>query len=364
MDDGVGSDDSAAADDSVGSDDTGSTEPDTQPTLGPNADDTPLDEPDAQSPTSEASDASTSGSSSSMTDTVSSSEPLDGGAGDGPSLTSGSDGGLCSALGLPGCTVTDPVTELPDATLPDECPDVDQSLRGSCGCGFEPSPLCEELAQGLVHRYSFDGTGTTVVDSVGDADGFTVDVELDGSGELDLDGQSAHAQLPAGISSEFQDATFEAWVTWYGGDNNQRILNFGTPDPSDGAPLEYISLTPSSGNTPGLTFAYRTDPDISGISLRAPDPLPESTMQHVTVAFDGSGGTVRLYQGSELLISDTTTDNLQSLADEVNYLGRALYSGYPFLQARIYEFRIYGVALSTEQVQKSDELGPDATISF
>ena len=80
------------------------------------------------------------------------------------------------------------------------------------GMGPEPStggtaggpdcPLCE-LQATLIHRYSFNGTGTEATDSVGNAHGTIVDASLDGSGSLTLDGsaESQYVDLPDRIVS-------------------------------------------------------------------------------------------------------------------------------------------------------------------
>src|SRR5437868_15326311 len=71
---------------------------------------------------------------------------------------------------------------------------------------------------GLVHRYSFDGVGMTVVDSIGSADGTVVGAALTGQGTLSLVGSTgADAQyviLPSRLLRDLHDATFEAWINW------------------------------------------------------------------------------------------------------------------------------------------------------
>ena len=79
------------------------------------------------------------------------------------------------------------------------------------------SGACEPPLGSLVHRYSFDGTGTSVIDSVGGANGNLVGgATLDGSGVLTLpgnrDGQpDQYLNLPNGIISKLDGVTIDCW---------------------------------------------------------------------------------------------------------------------------------------------------------
>src|SRR6266542_1829695 len=67
--------------------------------------------------------------------------------------------------------------------------------------GCSNATLCSILKSALVHRYSFDGTGTVATDSVGAAHGTVVNAELAGDGTVVLDGASSdqYVDLPNGI---------------------------------------------------------------------------------------------------------------------------------------------------------------------
>src|SRR3982751_4931574 len=117
---------------------------------------------------------------------------------------------------------------------------------------------------GLVHRYSFDGVGTTVLDAIGDADGTVVGASLTGQGTLTLVGltgdQAQYVDLPHGLLRELHDATFEAWINWAGSAAHdgtrtpwQRIFDFGEgttgiegEQASGGDALSYLFLTPQT----------------------------------------------------------------------------------------------------------------------
>lgn len=127
-----------------------------------------------------------------------------------------------------------------DAQLPDECPDdPDKSVPGTCGCGIPDTDVgdtasCTGLIDALVRRYRFEGSGTTIVDSIGDANG-TTNATLSGDGTLTLSGGSSdeYAILPERILSSLSAATVEFWITWQGGNQRQRLLSFGTAVPTE-----------------------------------------------------------------------------------------------------------------------------------
>ena len=106
---------------------------------------------------------------------------------------------------------------------------------------------------GLVHRYSFDeAPGTTIAgDFYGGADGTLMGgANFTGGGDILFDGASGYVNLPNGIISALNDATFEAWVTWSAGAGNwQRIFDFGNSlggEDTSGVGSAYIFFTPRS----------------------------------------------------------------------------------------------------------------------
>jgi hypothetical protein len=118
-----------------------------------------------------------------------------------------------------------------DAAVIDDCPnDATKTAPGLCGCGIPEN--CAGLISALAHRYRFEGTGTTVVDSVGTAHGKTA-AALTGTGSLALAGtSSSYATLPAGLVSASSGATVEFWLTWSGGSRRQKVVSFGTATPT------------------------------------------------------------------------------------------------------------------------------------
>src|SRR5690606_1802938 len=181
-----------------------------------------------------------------------------------------------------------PVNDIPDAggAQLDECPEhPSQFTSGPCGCGFPLDLSCDVFKSHLIHRYSFESIGTDVIDSIRGANGRAIDASLDGSGAIEFNGRGSYVELPNELFSGLARASFEVWVRWDGGDENQRVFNFGTPgNDNDGTPSSYLSLSPSSGDRDRVTVQFRTDNNERGERLYGSDSLSRDVVQHVVVA--------------------------------------------------------------------------------
>ncbi len=241
----------------------------------------------------------------------------------------------------------------------DECPNHEQSEKGSCGCGHAPHPLCESLIGALVHRYPFVFPSNQqppylVDDSVGSADAKAFESRLEDDGALLLEGDQAYIELPAGIVSPLTEATFELWLRWSGGDTNQRILNFGRAPDGNDTPENFLSISPKSSNGV-LSVQFRTDPDDRGDRLETDAALSTDSLEHITLVVRPN--QLLLYLNGEVAQTASTPHRLDQLDDTENWLGRALYGEYPRYNGALYEFRIFGRALSAEEIRKAHEVG-------
>jgi hypothetical protein len=106
----------------------------------------------------------------------------------------------------------------------DACPNDDDKLApGKCGCGVPES--CTALKDALAHRYSFNQTGSTIVDSVGTRNGTLVGATAS-MGKVVFNGTAtSYLDLPNGTISGLRNASFEIWLVWGGGAPWQRIFD-------------------------------------------------------------------------------------------------------------------------------------------
>src|SRR5690606_1691006 len=94
------------------------------------------------------------------------------------------------------------------------------------------------------------------VDSIGSANGTLVNGAVQGGGIATFDGVDQYMELPAGMTSALTNATFEFWFTWNGGDDYQRLMDFGdtTGSPTVGNSYLYLAVS-KTDEGPGSGFS-------------------------------------------------------------------------------------------------------------
>jgi len=241
---------------------------------------------------------------------------------------------------------------------------------GTIGEGGAPAgPGTCAGSQSLVHRYTFDGTGTVVTDSKGGPDGAVVGAMLTGDGAVTLAGRMSgqYVDLPNGILSALDSTTIEAWLTWSGGYEWQRIFDFGDDqtgvEGSQGSGSTYLFLTPRITDDGGalVRVAYQRT-SYPEVQLDATRTLPMGTLTHVAVTFDAQTETLAVYIDGQLenaLVMNAVPIRLSMINDINNWLGRSQYAADPDLGATIEEFRIYARALDATELAASFDAGPN-----
>jgi hypothetical protein len=267
-------------------------------------------------------------------------------------------------------------------------------LLASCSpnvlVGVDPCAPGTVECPGLVHRYSFDGVGTTVLDAIGSADGAVVGAALTGNGTLTLVGftgdQAQYVVLPRGLLRPLRDATFEAWINWAGSAAHdgtrtpwQRIFDFGEgtngiegEQAAASDPRSYLFLTPQTARrtaTEDLStrVAYQVPHNPQSVTLETvvnTSPLPIDVDTHVAVVIDSRARRMSLFVngaivGATELMQD---DPLSYVYDINNWLGRSQFPADDGFTGTFLEFRIYSVALTAAQVQASYGAGPDVVL--
>jgi hypothetical protein len=267
-----------------------------------------------------------------------------------------SDVGICDAS----VEASEEPAEVVDAQAETE---VDAPSDGA-PCPFSSGP-CTSLKSALIHRYSFNGAGTMVTDSVGTAHGTVIGTRLNGDGSLILAGDPSDqfVDLPNGIIRSLHDATFEAWVSWNGGAGWQRIFDFGSSEAPEGTrgvgAVTTLYLTPQSGvvvapaETNVMVGAFKRADQDPAIETRAVSMQPMSTgvTSHVVLVVDDTNDLITLYRDGAPVGSKAFLDALSLLNDINNWLGRSQYSIDPAFNGRLYEFRIFNRALTDAGVR-------------
>lgn len=161
---------------------------------------------------------------------------------------------------------------------------------------------------------------------------------------LSLNGGSA--SLPAGIVSGLGDFTISTWVnidtlrTW------SRVFDFGT-----GTTANMFLTTRAVGVGGPVRFAITTSGNGGEQQLSGPT-LSADTWYHLAVTLAGNTGTLYVNGAAVATNTSMTMDPADLGNTTQNYLGNSQYPSDPSLLGMIDDFRIYGVALSAEQIQQ------------
>ncbi len=239
----------------------------------------------------------------------------------------------------------------------------------------------------LVHRYSFnEAAGSQMaMDSVSgshgalvfaasnppytngapDGSGFT------GSGRLALQGTNGYVSLPPRMISWLSNATFEAWVTWYGPSTSvwQRVWDFGYNNAgtnASGIGTNYLIFSPCRGGTELMGFEETTvnpfgsDSDPNSIVLTGSNRLLLGQQVYVAVTYDPPNNLCQLFLNGSLISSATKPLNpMNHFTDYNNWLGRSQWTRDPFFNGEYDEFRVWDGVLSAQEIASHYAAGPD-----
>ena len=226
----------------------------------------------------------------------------------------------------------------------------------------------EPAADSLIHRYSFDGTGTIVVDAMGGDEGTVVGgAMLDGSGVLKLagnrDGQpDEYVNLPNGLISGLSQVTIVVWTTWEGGAGYQRVFDFGISDQGEvqgGSGRSYLAVMPTTGFANGTELgAEVAAPGFATQQLPSAHDIKDRPSV-VALAYR-SAVDVELSVDGESLIRTPTPVALSDIQDKNNWIGQSQWSKDHAYHGSYDEFRIYNAALTPCQLRTLVMRGADA----
>jgi hypothetical protein len=217
----------------------------------------------------------------------------------------------------------------------------------------------------LVHRYSFAETsGTNVADSIGGPfwNGTLPNGGTWLGGQLSLatnttKSLSQYLNLPGGILSNYTAVTLEAWVTF----PRQLPVNcfffgFGTFSGTTG--YNYIFCAPRAGRAAITSGTYTGEQNAyAGIDFSY------RTNLHLAFVFNPPSSTLAIYTNGILAgINTGITIPMSSVNNVYSWIGRSLYSGDPYLDFTLDEFRIYNGALNADDITATQVLGPEEVL--
>lgn len=168
------------------------------------------------------------------------------------------------------------------------------------------------------------------------AEGYT------GSYSFDLNGSTDFVQLPTEVANH-KNITISSWVYWKGGNEWQRIFDFGNGED------QYMFLTARSNDSNKIRFAIKNGGNeqfLNGTSLST------NRNEWVHIAITMGEDSVALYQNGELVASTKDiTIRPTDFKPFMNYIGRSQFSADPMFKGRIDDFRIFNYQLSPKEIK-------------
>lgn len=214
----------------------------------------------------------------------------------------------------------------------------------------------------LIHRYSFnENSGTLAHDSVGAADGtLHGSAVFNGAGEVVLNGTSGtYVALPGNLLVGLSNVTVEAWVTNAASPDNVALFSFddGLQDGVGAGYFRYVLHDQSNGRN-FLELASS-----SGSPLVPGHPGLGDQYVHVVCIYNPGAGTATIYTNGVLEVSQAVSTSLTNVSPNAAALGRSPWSGDPWLNGAIDEFRIYAGQLLSADVAAAQLVGPDILLT-
>jgi hypothetical protein len=226
----------------------------------------------------------------------------------------------------------------------------------------------------LRHKYSFnETTGTTVEDSIGDADGTVLNGGTFGGGQLTLEGGpigefGPYVDLPNGVISGLgQDGTIELWFThrdptvvW------SRIFDFGISTAGEdfqSAGQDFLFWVARTGD--GFPRFEANFPNSDNLTVLIPNPpgwVPGEEETHVVISYSNSRNLAQMFLNGVLVSTTTAPRALSDMAgfDVNNWLGKSQWPD-PYWAGSYNELRLYSGSMTAERDAASFAAGPNGS---
>jgi len=160
---------------------------------------------------------------------------------------------------------------------------------------------------------------------------------------LSLNGSDGYVALPNQLMDDLADFTISAWVFWNASRNSERVFDFG------GGTDRYLMFTPCASS--GVARFAMTITEASGERvINGNAALPTGTWVHVAVTLSGRVGSLYVNGVAVGSNSDMFLAPFRIWNSNQNWIGRSQYSGDPYFNGKIQDFRIYHGTLSADEI--------------
>lgn len=211
------------------------------------------------------------------------------------------------------------------------------------------------IQNNAVLEYNFDETsGTTAID----ISGRNNDGSLYGGaswsigkndGAVKLDGSSGYVKIPNGILNGLNNITITGNVNVSNVVKNQWVFGLG----SDSNKYIFINAQSGSGNVRG---AITTSTYTGEQGVDSSPSFPQGVWKHFALVISGDTKQEILYlDGVQAAVNNNITLTPSQIYDAAKdfsgYIGKSLYSGDPYFNGTVDDFRIYNRALTSTEIQ-------------
>lgn len=167
---------------------------------------------------------------------------------------------------------------------------------------------------------------------------------------LQLNGTSDFVQLPYTVASH-DELTIACWVYWRGGNNWQRLWDFGN------GTNQYMFFSPKSDN--GMRFAIKNGGDEQ--QIRSSKNLAMNRWVHVAVTL-GADGAILYVDGEQQGANKSVDIKGSDINPVLNYIGRSQFLADPTFKGNVDDFRIYNYVLSADEVKALADMTDDIRV--
>lgn len=225
----------------------------------------------------------------------------------------------------------------------------------------------------LRHRYQFTTAnvvnGTNVIDRLNPANAalnalLRGNARVNGQG-MQLDGTAGtYVDLPAGIISNYDGVTIEAWASFGNEPTWAYLFAFGDTDPyGDGE--NGFWFTPHSNFSDYRLLLSDATGQSDEYVVSEPGFLDGETMQQVVAEIDLDNGSYEaLYvNGVKLGERSDVPFGQAALHDAHSYIGKSAYSWDPAFVGSVNEVRVYAGRMTAAEAAASYALGPNQSLA-
>lgn len=165
----------------------------------------------------------------------------------------------------------------------------------------------------------------------------------DGGSAVRLDGAGGHVVLPAGLLGGLSELTVSVWVKIDTLVNNSRVFDLGFNANT------YLFLNPRTGSNKARLGMKLNGMEGEDFVDSSAGPLPVGEWTHVAAVV---GSEMKLYVDGELVGTNPAPKTLALAlgATTHNYLGKSQNVKHPYLPGAVDDFRLFGRALTDEEV--------------